>query len=90
MRRARRLRLRTGCARLRAVRKVSEILEGCGLFADSEEASVYYVDEVLDGSGRFSYLDSTVSMRGLVEVEESRVWDAELLQEQHRRFLNGS
>ena len=70
--------------------KLSELLPSCGLFADSEEASELYVDEVLDGSGRFSYLDRTVSMRGLVEVEESRVWDAQLLQEQHRRFLNGS
>jgi len=71
------------------LRKLADILPGCGLPADCEEASELYVDEVLDGSGRFSYLDSTVSMSALVEVEESRVWDARLLDQQHRRFLNG-
>ncbi len=71
-------------------RKVSEILPGCGLLADSEEASALYVDEVLDGDGRFQYLDSIGSVSGLVEVEGSRVWDDQLLEEQHRRFLNGS
>jgi len=72
------------------MRHVSQLLLGCGLLADSEEASELYVDEVLDGSGRFSYLDSTGSVSALVEVEESRVWDERLLEEQLRRIHNGS
>ncbi len=70
--------------------QVADIMRGCGLRADSEAASELYVDEVLDGSGRFGYLDSVGSMRGLAEAEDTRVWDAALLEDQHRRFLNGS
>ena len=51
------------------MRKVSEILRSGGLFLDSEEASELYVDEVLDGSGRFQYLDRVVSMSALAEAE---------------------
>ncbi len=69
---------------------LATILRGCGLPAESEEASELYVDEVLDGSGRFRYLDSVGSVSALAEAEDSRVWDDRLLQEQHRRFLNGS
>jgi len=70
--------------------KVAHYLRGCGLFADSERASELFVDEVLDGSGRFLYLDSVGSVSALAEAEGSRVWDGQLLEEQHRRFLNGS
>ncbi len=66
------------------------LLHGCGLLADSEEASELYVDEVLDGSGRFRYLDSVSSVSALAEAEDSRVWDEQLIEEQYRRFLNGS
>ena len=72
------------------MRHIADILRGCGLLADSEEASELYVDEVLDGSGRFSYLDSVGSVSALAEAEDHRVWDAPLLEQQHRRFLNGS
>ena len=37
---------------------------------DSEEAAELYVDEVLDGSGRFLYLDSIGSVRGLDQDED--------------------
>jgi len=67
-----------------------KLLPGCGLLADSEVASELYVDEVLDGQGRFSYLDSVGSVSALAEAEDSRVWDDHLLIQQHRRFLNGS
>ena len=78
------------------MRKVAEILGaqlvfgGSGLLVEGEEAAELYVDEVLDGSGRFSYLDSTVSMRGLTETEATRVWDDRLLEDQLRRIHNGS
>ncbi len=36
------------------------------------------------------YLDKVGSVSALVEVEEFHVWDAQLLDSQHRRFLNGS
>ena len=71
------------------MRVVSDILRGCGLLADSEEASALYVDEVLDGRGRFCYLDTVGSVSALAEAEASRVWDDQLLQDQHRRFLDG-
>ena len=47
------------------MRHIADILLVCGLLADSEEASELYVDEVLDGSGRLQYVDSTGSVRGL-------------------------
>jgi len=48
--------------------KVSDILLR-DLFLGSEEASELYVDEVLDGSGRFLYVDSVVSVSALAEAE---------------------
>ena len=72
------------------MRKVSEILRGCGLFADSEEALALYVDEVLTGSGRFTYLDSSSSVSALADAEDNRVWDDHLLDQQCRRLLHGS
>ena len=59
-------------------------------FLQSEKAAELYVDEVLDGRGRFLYLDNRVSVSALVEVEGSHVWDDQLLNEQYQRFLNGS
>ncbi len=57
------------------------------LFLKSERASELYVDEVLDGSGRVQYLDTEVSVSGpLLDP----VWDARLIEDQYRRFLNGS
>ena len=56
----------------------------------SERAAVDYCNEVVDGAGRLLELDSIVSVSGLVEVEDSRVWDDQLLDQQYRRFLNGS
>ncbi len=38
-------------------------------FLDSEEAAELYVDEVLDGSGRLLYLDSSGSVSALAEAE---------------------
>jgi len=47
---------------------------------------------VLDGVAgmdMFGYLDRVGSVSALVEVEGAH-WDDELLEEQHRRFLNAS
>ncbi len=62
------------------------------LHLDSEEAAELYVDEVLDGQGRFQYLDSVGSVSGLVEVEgPCMMWPCqEAMDRQYRRFLNGS
>ena len=56
----------------------------------SERASELYVDEVLDGQGRRLYLDKDGSVSAMVEVEEFHVFDDRIIDEQHRRFLNGS
>ncbi len=65
----------------------------------TELAAELYADELVDGSGRpirgrltdlrdVVRLDKVRSVSGLVEVEESRVWDDQLLEEQYRRFLS--
>jgi len=41
-------------------------------FMDSEKASEMYVDEVLDGDGNIQYLDSTVSVRGVIRFDSAR------------------
>ncbi len=38
----------------------------------------------------FAILDSKVSVSALVEVEENHVFDDQLIDQQYRRFLNGS
>jgi len=60
------------------------------LFLASEKAAELYVNEVLDGEGRFLHLDSTGSVSGL-ELERDTLWpsDQDLL-EQCERFHNGS
>ena len=58
-------------------------------FLESERASELYVDEVLDGSGRIQYLDSSVSVSGLRRDESAHVWDDEVIEDQHRRFHHG-
>ncbi len=57
-------------------------------FLDSELASELYVDEVLDGSGRIQYLDSMVSMSAL--PDPGPIWVDRVIEEQYRRFINGS
>ncbi len=56
-------------------------------FMASEVASKLYVNEVLDGRGNLQYLDRDVSVSGM---SQEAIWDAVLLDEQHRRFLNGT
>ncbi len=72
------------------------------LILRSETAAEMYVDEVLDGQGRpiagtpltphemCVTLDGSGSVSALVEVEGSHVWDDHIIEDQHRRFLNGS
>ncbi len=36
---------------------------------DSEEAAELYVDEVLDGAGRFVHLDKVASVSGLIRFD---------------------
>ena len=57
---------------------------------ESEEASELYVDEVLDGSGSFQYLDKVGSVSGLEQERNSLVWDEMVIDHQYRRFLHGS
>jgi len=56
----------------------------------SELAAAQYCNEEVDGWGRLLYLDKVGSVSALVEVEESFVWNDRLLDQQYRRFLNGS
>ena len=56
-------------------------------FMRSELASMLYVDEVLDGSGRLQYIDTSGSVSALVEGEELSARDP---QEKVRRILNAS
>jgi len=49
--------------------KISTLLTASGHLLGSEEASELYVDEVLDGSGRFCYVDRVVRMTALTEAE---------------------
>ena len=58
------------------------------LFMRSELASILYADEILDGSGRLLYIDREVSVSGLKPIELH--WDAATIEEQYRRFHNGS
>ena len=46
--------------------------------------------EGLAPRGLPEYVDRVGSVSALVEVEEFHVFDERLLEEQHRRFLNGS
>jgi len=52
-------------------------------FVASEEAAVAWVDERVDGSGRFQYIDKLGSVSALVEVEV----DSEYVQDHNRLFL---
>ena len=44
----------------------------------------------VDAMAETRYLDRVGSVSALVEVEESHVFDDELIEEQYRRFRNGS
>ncbi len=59
-------------------------------FLESEKACELYVDEVLDGAGRIQYLDSTVSMSAMVEVEEDCDYDPTHIELNRRLIHNGS
>ena len=59
-------------------------------FVASEEAAVAYVDERVDGAGNIVQVDRVGSVSGLQGEARPVIWpDASLLEEQHRRFLNG-
>ena len=40
-------------------------------FLQSEGAALLYVNEVLDGSGRFMHLDTTLSMSGMIRFDSA-------------------
>ena len=44
----------------------------------------------VDNTASLQYLDKVGSVSGLVEVEGSYEWDDQYLDQQYRRFLNGS
>ena len=54
----------------------------------SEAGAELYVNEVLDGSGRFQYLDKVASVSALTEPEPVMWLNEENQDEQYRRFLN--
>ncbi len=54
----------------------------------SERASEDDCNEVVDGSGRLLHLDSVRSVSGARRDEPHHVWDALVIDEQYRRFLN--
>ncbi len=54
----------------------------------SEVAAEDYCDERVDGSGRLLYLDIPGSVSGSPPPKIH--WDDAVIQEQHRRFHNGS
>jgi len=57
-------------------------------FLRSEAAAQLYVDERVDGAGRFLYLDKVGSVSGSPPPELH--WDDALIEEQDRRFHHGS
>jgi len=59
-------------------------------FLLSEGASEMYVDEVVDGQGRLQYIDRVGSVSALPDGRTTLWLPEHLLDEQHRRFLNGS
>ncbi len=44
----------------------------------------------VDGAGPLPYIDRVSSVRGLDQDQGHPIWDAQLLEEQYRRFHNGS
>ena len=48
-------------------------------FVASEEAAVAWVDERLDSNGSIGYLDTTLSVSGLIEFEFDAGYDQKLL-----------
>ncbi len=48
-----------------------------------------FMKMALARSTNMCYLDRVGSVSALVEVEGSSVWDDEVLEDQHRRFING-
>jgi len=69
--------------------RYSPVLLPEGDFLDSERASELYVDEVLDGSGRFQYLDVPGSVSGLSRVE-LRLPSCADLKKAPKELLHGS
>jgi len=59
---------------------------------DSETGCDLWADGRVDSQGKRCYLDSMVSVSGLKREREHTVefWDEDLIDEQERRFLNGS
>jgi len=54
------------------------------------EAAQRYSLEGLDSRRVSGEVDRVGSVSALVEVEEFHVWDDRLIEDQYRRFLNGS
>ena len=62
-------------------------------FVASEEAAVAWVDERLDSQGAFQYLDSPVSVSGLIEIENDCAYVSdfnELFLDKGRKIHHGS
>ena len=59
------------------------------VWIESELAAKLYVDELVDGNGQPMHLDQVGSVSGLELERDFHVWDDQLLDQQHRRFLNG-
>jgi len=60
------------------------------LFLGSEKAAELFVDEVLDGSGRFQYLDKSGSVSAMVEVEDDFDYDPKHVELNRRLIHHGS
>ena len=56
----------------------------------SEEAVEDYCDELVDGGGHQLYLDSPVSVSGLIEIEDDCDYDSTHVEFNRRLILNGS
>jgi len=59
-------------------------------FVASEEAAVAWVDERVDGSGSFQYLDRSGSVSALVEVEDDYEYSPDHIELNRRLIHNGS
>ena len=56
----------------------------------SEQASLDFVDEVVDGSGRLLYVDKVSSMSALVEVEDDYDYDPTHIELNRRLIPHGT
>ena len=59
-------------------------------FLGTERAAEQYCNEEVDGQGRMQYLDKVGSVSAPQEQGQIAIFDDLVLDQQHRRFLNGS